>query len=51
MEVPELGEGYIYSADEKEDEEFSRLKLQAGIWDPATIRRLEAIGVKGGGLE
>jgi hypothetical protein len=45
----ELGEErYLYAAEKKEDEEFRRLRLQANIWDPATIRHLEAIGVSEG---
>jgi SAM-dependent methyltransferase len=47
--APDLGEErYLYSAEKKEDEEFSRLRLQAGIWDPSTIRHLETIGVTDG---
>jgi SAM-dependent methyltransferase len=41
-------ERYLYSAKEKEEEEFGRLRLQASIWDPATIRHLETIGVSEG---
>jgi hypothetical protein len=35
---------YLYS-DEKDEEEFNRLRIQESIVDPPTIRHLETVGV------
>ena len=43
---PKLDEKrYLYSAEHRDEEELSRLRLQESIIDPSTIRHLKAIGV------
>lgn len=41
-------EPYMWSPDGRDEEELSRLRLQASIFDPLTIRHLETIGVSEG---
>jgi hypothetical protein len=44
-----LGEArYSFSAEEREEAEYDRLRLQESLVDPVTIRHLEAIGVAEG---